>query len=236
MTTISQTKSGAADGQRGDGTLAARPRELATLCYVRNQGRTLMLHRTKKINDYHAGKWNGLGGKLEAGETPEECAIREIREESGLEALDLRLRGQITFPAFDDVVDWYVYLFTIDNFRGELIDSPEGELAWIEERDLLSLPLWPGDRIFIPWVFGDRYFSAKFVYQQGELIRYQVWFYGPDRVEREAKELGPRPLSRPVSPGRNDETFCWVCEGAVIKRHCKIVCQRCGFTRDCSDP
>ena len=87
--------------------------QLATLCYVRHQGKTLMLHPIKKENDMHAGKWNGLGGKMEAGETPEECAIREVREESGLIAEHLQLKGFLTFPMFDGKKDWYVFVFVI---------------------------------------------------------------------------------------------------------------------------
>ena len=85
--------------------------KLATLCYVRHDNRTLMIHRIKKPNDMHQGKWNGLGGKLEAGETPEECAVREIYEESGLLAHSLLLKGFLTFPGFANEEDWYTFVF-----------------------------------------------------------------------------------------------------------------------------
>ena len=85
-----------------------------------------MLHRVKKENDFHEGKWNGLGGKFLPGETPEECAIRELREESGLTAVAPTLKGIITFPKFDLVDDWYVYVFTITRFTGDLIAFAEG--------------------------------------------------------------------------------------------------------------
>ena len=111
--------------------------------------RTLMLHRTKKKNDVHEGKWNGLGGKFETGETPEECAIREVKEESGLLMKNPRMHGFITFPMFDGKKDWYVFLFTASKFEGELIDSHEGKLEWIPNEELLKLNLWEGDRIFI---------------------------------------------------------------------------------------
>ncbi len=151
--------------------------QLATLCYVRREGKTLMLHRIKKENDMHAGKWNGLGGKMEAGETPEECAIREVREESGLVTEALSLKGFITFPRFDGKKDWYVFLFVIDRFSGELIDSPEGRLEWIDNDKLLDLPLWEGDRIFLKWLDEERFFSAKFVYLHKQLQDYSVQFY-----------------------------------------------------------
>jgi len=151
--------------------------QLATLCYLMDGKNTLMLHRTKKKNDFHEGKWNGLGGKFEPGETPEECAIREIKEESGLLMENPRLHGFITFPMFDGVKDWYVFLFTSDKFSGELIDSDEGRLEWIPNDKLLELNLWEGDRIFIPWLFQDKFFSAKFVYENGNFISHSVEFY-----------------------------------------------------------
>jgi len=151
--------------------------QLATLCYLMDGKNTLMLHRTKKKNDFHEGKWNGLGGKFEPGETPEECAIREIKEESGLLMENPRLHGFITFPMFDGVKDWYVFLFTSDKFSGELIDSDEGRLEWIPNDKLLELNLWEGDRIFIPWLFQEKFFSAKFVYENGNFISHSVEFY-----------------------------------------------------------
>lgn len=151
--------------------------QLATLCYLMDGERTLMLHRTKKKNDFHEGKWNGLGGKFEAGETPEECAIREIKEESGYLMKNPRLHGLITFPMFDGKKDWYVFLFTSNNFEGELIDSNEGHLEWIPNEKLLELNLWEGDQIFIPWLFQEKFFSAKFIYENGKYISYTVEFY-----------------------------------------------------------
>ena len=151
--------------------------KLATLCYLKNNDQTLMLYRNKKPGDIHKGKWNGLGGKVEAGETPEQCAIREIQEESGLTVIDLKFNGVITFPMFDGVDDWYVFIFTINESHGFLIDSPEGELAWIPDEKLLELNLWDGDRIFLPWLKQDKFFSAKFVYVAKKLIDWSVNFY-----------------------------------------------------------
>ena len=142
--------------------------KLATLCYLKHQGQTLMLHRNKKAHDIHNGKWNGLGGKIHLGETPEECVVREVREESGFTIYNPSLRGIITFPAFKDEEDWYVYVFVADQFSGELVESDEGELKWINEDQLLSLPLWEGDPIFLKWIEEGRFFSAKFNYQNGK--------------------------------------------------------------------
>lgn len=136
-----------------------------------------MIHRVKKENDMHAGKWNGLGGKFEAGENPEECASREIREESGLCAKNLNLKGFLTFPAFANEEDWYAFVFTVDQFEGRVIDSPEGHLEWIDNAKLLDLNLWEGDRIFLPWLEEPGFFSGKFVYEDGKLISNNVVFY-----------------------------------------------------------
>ncbi len=151
--------------------------KLATLLYVQKDNKTLMLYRNKKENDYHEGKWNGLGGKFELGESPEECAIRELKEESGLTAKQLNLKGHITFPLFDGKDDWYVFVFTISEFEGELIDCNEGQLEWIPNNELTKLNLWEGDKHFIDWLFQDKFFSSKFNYQNGEFIDYSVEFY-----------------------------------------------------------
>ncbi len=157
---------------------------LATLCYVRRDGETLMLHRVTRDGDVHAGKWNGLGGKLEPGESPEACAVREIAEESGLRALDPNLRGILTFPGFTPERDWYVYVFVVEDFEGVAWErSAEGLLAWIPNEDVLSLPLWEGDRVFLPWLDGGRFFSGTFRYRDGALVDHDVVFHDPPTEE-----------------------------------------------------
>ena len=153
--------------------------KLATLCYVRDRknNKTLMIHRIKKMNDYHQGKWNGLGGKFDHGESPEECVTREVKEESGLQITNPRLHGFITFPMFDGKDDWYVFLFTADNYTGDLVDSAEGKLEWIPDDKLFSLNLWDGDKTFIEWLLQDKFFSAKFIYENGKLKEHSVIFY-----------------------------------------------------------
>ena len=148
-----------------------------TLCYVKTETQTLMLHRIKKENDMHKGKWNGLGGKMEDGETPEECIIREVYEESGLTIQDPTLKGILTFPQFDGNNDWLAFVFSAHTFTGELIDSDEGVLEWVDNEKLLDLNLWPGDKIFLPWVDGDRFFSGKFIYENKQLIDHHVVFH-----------------------------------------------------------
>lgn len=149
----------------------------ATLCYIQKNNQTLMLHRVKKENDIHQDKWNGLGGKFEAGESPEECLLREIKEESGLTLLDYRLVGLLTFPNFDGINDWQVFLYQASDFTGNLIDSHEGKLEWISTDKLLELNLWEGDKYFIKWMLEKRFFSAKFNYNNKKLIDYSVKFY-----------------------------------------------------------
>jgi 8-oxo-dGTP diphosphatase len=155
--------------------------KLATLCYVRRGGKTLMIHRVKKAKDMHLGKWNGLGGKLVPGETPEECARREIYEESGLKALSLTFKGLLTFPSFAEEEDWYAFVFVVEEFEGELVDcSEEGDLKWVNDSELLDLNLWEGDRIFLPWLEEPGIFSGKFIYQEGKLLSHEVVFYRDD--------------------------------------------------------
>ena len=151
--------------------------KLATLCYLKSNGKTLMLHRVKKENDMHEGKWNGLGGKMETGESPEECVVREVREECGLILKNLKLKGIMTFPNFDGVDDWYVFVFTANEFEGELLDSNEGNLKWIDDDKLMDLNLWEGDRIFMNWLDKEGIFSAKFIYDNGKYIKHEVVFY-----------------------------------------------------------
>jgi len=151
--------------------------KLATLCYLRQNGKTLMVHRIKKPDDIHQGKWNGLGGKFEPGETPEECARREILEESGLRVKKLVLKGLLTFPLFARDEDWYAFVFVATDFEGSLIDSPEGVLQWIDDSKLLDLNLWVGDRIFLPWLERPGFFSGKFFYEDGALVDHSAVFY-----------------------------------------------------------
>ncbi len=153
--------------------------KLATLCYIVDKvnNKTLMIHRVKKENDMHEGKWNGLGGKFERGESPEDCVIREIYEESGLRIVNPLLKGFVTFPAFDGLEDWYVFMFLADNYSGDIIESKEGNLEWVESDKLMDLPLWEGDRTFIPWMFGDKFFSAKLVYADKQFVKHEVFFY-----------------------------------------------------------
>ena len=151
--------------------------KLGTLCYVNNGEQTLMMHRVKKENDMHEGKWNGLGGKFKDGESPEECVIREVKEESGLKLIKPSLKGIITFPAFDDIDDWMVFVFTSDQFTGSLTECDEGILKWIKNDKLNDLELWEGDKIFMKWLNDTPFFSAKFLYERKKYVNHEVIFY-----------------------------------------------------------
>jgi len=151
--------------------------QLATLCYVKKDNQTLMIHRVKKQNDMHEGKWNGLGGKFMPGETPEECVIREVEEESGLKIKNPKLKGFLTFPKFSKNVDWYVFVYEAHEFSGDIIDSDEGKLSWINNNEIVNLNLWDGDRIFFKWMEENKMFSAKFDYVNGALKDHSVVFH-----------------------------------------------------------
>lgn len=141
---------------------------LTTLCYIQRDGNYLMLHRIKKRQDENAGKWIGIGGHLESGESPEECVLREIGEETGLPVRHLRLRGVITF-ILPDWGDEITFLYTADAAsRKELPPCPEGELRWVPVDQVARLTLWEGDRVFLPLLRErEDCFSLKLIYAAG---------------------------------------------------------------------
>lgn len=146
---------------------------LGTLGYVLSPdaSRVLLVHRNKRANDAHLGKYNGLGGKLHADEDIVACMRREIREEAGLECSSMRLRGTVSWPGFGKGgEDWFGFIFLIDAFAGEPFrENHEGTLEWVERGAILSLPLWEGDRYFLPLVFSDepRTFHGVMPYKDG---------------------------------------------------------------------
>ncbi len=144
---------------------------LSTLCYMERGDQYLMLHRVKKKNDVNHDKWIGVGGKFEEGESPEECLLRECFEETGLTLTEWRYRGLVTFVSDQAPVE-YMHLFTATAWTGTPHPCDEGELAWIRRRDLLALPMWEGDQIFLRLLEEDApFFSLKLRYEGDRLIQ-----------------------------------------------------------------
>ena len=142
-----------------------------TLCYMERDGQYLMLHRIKKQHDASHGKWIGVGGKCEADESPDECMLREVREETGLQVLDWRYRGIVTFVS-DEWPSEYMHLFTATRWSGQLSPCDEGELAWVSWADIPGLSLWEGDRIFLRLIMDPQqpFFSLKLIYRGDTLV------------------------------------------------------------------
>ena len=144
--------------------------QLTTLCYIEQNGKYLMMHRVKKKNDINKDKWIGVGGHFEYGESPEECLLREVKEETGLTLLDYKMRGIVTFLYGEDVVE-YMHLFTADRFEGEIGDCDEGELVWVPKEDVFNLPIWEGDKVFFK-LLNDRddFFLLKLRYAADDTL------------------------------------------------------------------
>ena len=142
-----------------------------TLCYVLQDDKVLMLHRIKKKNDVNKDKWIGIGGKFEGEETPDECLLREAREETGLELTRWQCRGVVTFLTNDPAQGEFMYLFTADQFRGELKPCDEGELQWVSRAFLDQLPKWEGDQIFLDLLWqGAPFFLLTLRYSGDQLV------------------------------------------------------------------
>ena len=146
--------------------------KLSTLCYIEQNGRYLMLHRTVKKNDVTKDKWIGVGGHFEEDESPEECLLREVKEETGYTLTSYQYRGLVTFISGNGVTE-YMSLFTADGFKGEAVPCDEGDLEWVEIDKVYDLNLWEGDRIFLRLLEERReFFSLKLVYDGRDTLIY----------------------------------------------------------------
>lgn len=146
--------------------------KLTTLCYIEKDGCYLMMHRVKKQNDINRDKWIGVGGHFEDCESPEECLLREVREETGLTLNSWKFRGIVTFVSTDSTgtVFEYMHLFTSDDFSGTMTDCDEGNLEWIQKSQLKNLNFWEGDYVFLDLIDkNEPFFSLKLVYKDGKL-------------------------------------------------------------------
>lgn len=153
--------------------------KMTTLCYIENNDCYLMLHRTKKKKDVNKDKWIGVGGHAEGNETPQECLLREVKEETGLSLTSYKFRGLITFIS-DEYEAEMMCLFTADGYTGELITCDEGELEWVKKSDVPQLPTWEGDAQFLKLLLEDekRFFAMKLRYEGERLVEKSVEFCG----------------------------------------------------------
>lgn len=146
-----------------------------TVCYIEKDNKYLMLHRTKKEKDINKDKWIGIGGKFEEGESPEECIIREVQEETGLTLKSYSLKCLITFD-FGKSETEYMYVFTSDDFNGTINNScKEGDLKWVDKDKITELNLWEGDKIFLEKIQNNApFFTVKMQYDGDKLIKYTI--------------------------------------------------------------
>ena len=152
--------------------------KLSTLCYIEKDDSYLMLHRIKRENDENKDKWIGIGGKFEKDESPDECLLREVKEEVGLTLNSYKYRAIITFVS-DKWETEYMHLFTSDDFSGTVSECNEGVVCWVKKQDVTSLPLWEGDKIFFRLLEEKTgFFTLKLCYDEDKLIFHEVHRYG----------------------------------------------------------
>ena len=141
-----------------------------TLCYIEKENKYLMLHRTSKKKDGNKDKWIGVGGHFEKGESPEECLLREVKEETGLGLTSYQFRGIVTFIS-DEWPDEYMCLYTADRYTGDIGNCDEGELVWVEKGKIMDLNIWEGDKIFLKLLTENQpFFSLKLEYKGDKLV------------------------------------------------------------------
>lgn len=150
--------------------------KLYTLCYLIKDEDFLMLYRNKKKNDINEGKWVGVGGHIEEGETPLESIKREIKEETGYDAIKVKFRGMISF-VYNNEMD-YIYVFTCDSFKGDIINCNEGDLKYINKNKVMDLNLWEGDKYFLKELIenNEKIWSYKMEYENDRLIKVEKEF------------------------------------------------------------
>ena len=152
--------------------------QLTTLCYIEKDGKYLMLHRVKKEKDVNKDKWIGIGGHFEEGESPEECLLREVKEETGLTLTSYQLRGLVTFLN-SQYESELMCVYTADGYSGELMECNEGDLCWVDKAMVPQLPTWEGDRVFLDLLLSgeERFFSIKLRYDGEKLVEKKIQLY-----------------------------------------------------------
>lgn len=146
--------------------------QVSTVCYIENSDQILMLYRNKKADDVNQGKWIGLGGKLEQDESPDECMLREVYEESGIQLEHYKTCGILTFIYAKKPAE-YIFVYKASTSERQFTPTTEGELAWISKEDVMDLPLWEGDKKFLPLILGDEqadFFSLKLRYDANDQL------------------------------------------------------------------
>ena len=151
---------------------------ITTLCYIEHNNQYLMLHRFKKHHDMYEGKWIGVGGHVEEQETPEECLVREVKEETGLTLTSYQLRGLVTFLN-SQYESELMCVYTADGYSGELMECNEGNLCWVDKAMVPQLPTWEGDRVFLDLLLSgeERFFSIKLRYDGEKLVEKKIQLY-----------------------------------------------------------
>ena len=151
---------------------------ITTLCYIEHTNQYLMLHRVKKHHDMNEGKWIGVGGHVEEQETPEECLVREVKEETGLTLTSYQLRGLVTFLN-SQYESELMCVYTADGYSGELMECNEGDLCWVDKAMVPQLPTWEGDRVFLDLLLSgeERFFSIKLRYDGEKLVEKKIQLY-----------------------------------------------------------
>lgn len=146
--------------------------KFTTICYIERDNKYLMLYRNKKENDLNEGKWIGVGGKFEEKESPDECLLREVEEETGLTLTEYKLRCLVTFVS-DKWETEHIYVYSATKFEGEIQECNEGVLKWIDKDKIFDLPIWEGDRIFLERMQKEKdFFTIKLEYEGNKLINY----------------------------------------------------------------
>jgi len=152
------------------------PIKMTVLCYIKKKGHTLLLHRNKKEKDISKGKWQGVGGKIEHNESPEDAVKREALEETGL-TIEPILKGIITYPQTNNDEYLMAFVFIAKKFTGEIIECNEGDLEWIKDSEIKNLPMWEGDKSFLPLLDKKGFFSGKITYNKDEVTEIIMEIY-----------------------------------------------------------
>ena len=208
------------------------PAELTTLCYLERDGRYLMLHRVSKKHDVNKDKWIGVGGHCEENESPEDCLLREVREETGYTLTDYRMRGVVTFLSGKGDYE-YMFLYTASGWTGEAAPCDEGKLEWVDKEKVWKLNIWEGDKIFFRLMDEDApFFSLKLVYDGTDRL-VQAVLNGKDMELFDIADENGKPTGRVTERGVTIRCICGSCGRTPRAKKCrmKYFCRKGAATR-----